>query len=154
VVSIQSDDIVAIEQLLYRDCFALDKGTGDYVVSLFHESATLVVLFEGGAPIKGRAAIREWFANLHNTLRASVDHMRHCVTNPAIEVSDNRATAQAYWTADFILKATGKPIWIAGHYWDTVVKEEGRWLFEQRQIHRHYATESSIHRPTQGTGNR
>jgi hypothetical protein len=36
---------------------------------------------------------------------------------------------------------------MAGHYWDTLVKEEGRWLFEQRQMHMHYATESSIQRP-------
>jgi len=54
----QTDDIVAIEQLLYRYyCFALDKGTTDDVAALFHESATLMVLFEGGAPIKGRAQL-------------------------------------------------------------------------------------------------
>ena len=54
-----TDDIVAIEQLLYRYCFAVDKGTADDVAALFHESATLMPIYSGDPPAKGRAAIRE-----------------------------------------------------------------------------------------------
>jgi hypothetical protein len=45
-----TDDIVAIEQLLYRYCFAVDKGTADDVAALFHESATLMPIYSGDPP--------------------------------------------------------------------------------------------------------
>lgn len=139
-----AEDVIAIEQVLYRYCFAVDMGTSEDVAALFHEKAVLMPLYAGDPPAKGRAAIHEWYTNYHRNLRGSVDHLRHCVTNPVIEVSGNEATAQCYLTANSITKATGKPTWVAGHYVDKLVKEGGRWLFMERQIHVHYATESSM----------
>ena len=64
------------------------------------------------------------------------------MSNPVIEVSGNEATAQCYLTADSVTKANRKPSWVAGYYRDQLVKEEGRWLFKERQIHVHYMSES------------
>jgi ketosteroid isomerase-like protein len=146
-----TDDIVAIEQLLYRYCFAVDKGKADDVAALFHESATLMPIYSGDPPAKGRAAIREWYANYHRQWHATVDHLRHCVSNPVIEVSGNEATAQCYLSADAVPKATGKPYWVAGYYRDKLVKEGGRWLFRERQIEVHYLSESNPLQKLPGT---
>lgn len=138
-----TDDIVAIEQLLHRYCFAVDKGTADDVAALFHESATLVPVYSGDPPCRGRAAIREWFANYHRDWHALADHLRHCVTNPLIEVSGNEATAQCYMIAGAVPKAGGKPFSAAGYYLDKLVKDGGRWYFKDRQIYVNYLSESS-----------
>ena len=138
-----TDDIVAIEQLLYRYCFAVDKGTADEVAALFHESAVLMPIYAGDPPAKGRAAIHQWYANYDRQMHATVDHLRHCVSNPVIEVSGNEATAQCYLTADAVPKANRKPFWVAGYYRDKLVKEGGRWLFMERQIHVHYTIEGN-----------
>jgi hypothetical protein len=127
-----SDDIVEIEQLLYRYCFAVDSGAPEEVAALFSETAVLIPLYTGEAPAIGRAAILQWY----------VDYLRHAVTNPLSEVSGDHATAQCYLTANAVSKASGKASWTAGIYKDKLVREAGRWLIAERQIHVHYATES------------
>lgn len=137
-----TDDIVAIQQVLYRYCFAVDKGTADDVAALFHEDAILMPIYSGEPPAKGRAAIRNWFTVYHRNQRGSVDYLRHCVTNPVIEVSGNEATSQCYLIADAVNKASGKPYSVSGYYLDKLVKEGGRWYFKERQIHVNYMAES------------
>lgn len=139
-----SDDIVEIEQLLYRYCFAVDSGAPEDVAALFSETAVLVPLYTGEAPANGRAAILQWYVEYQKGTRAAVDHLRHVVTNPLIEVSGDHATAQCYLTANAVAKANGKASWTAGLYKDKLVREAGRWLFAERQIHVHYATQSEM----------
>ncbi len=138
-----TDDIVAIQQVLYRYCFAVDKGTADDVAALFHENATLMPVYSGEPPVHGRAAIREWYVNYHRDLRGRVDHLRHCVTNPAIDVSGNEATAQCYLIADAVPKTGGNPYSVAGYYLDKLVKDGGRWYFKERQIHVTHTVENN-----------
>ncbi len=142
-----SEDVVAIEQVLYRYCFAVDKGTPDDVAALFHEDAVLMAIYAGDPPVKGRAAIKQWYTNYNKNLRANVEHLRHTVTNPVVDLSGNEASAQCYLTADSISKQTGKPSWVAGYYRDKLVKEGGKWYFKERQIHVHYATEGHLQEP-------
>ena len=137
-----SDDIVEIEQLLYRYCFAVDSGAPEDVAALFSETAVLVPVYTGAAPASGRAAILQWYVDYQKGARAAVDHLRHTVTNPLIEVSGDRATARCYLTANSVSKTSGKANWSAGLYKDKLVREAGRWLFAEREIHVHYATES------------
>jgi ketosteroid isomerase-like protein len=138
-----TDDIVAIQQLLHRYCIAVDKGTADDVAALFHENGTLMPIYSGGEPCKGRAAVREWYVAYHRDFRSRVDYLRHCVTNPVIEVSGNRATAECYLSADAIPKASGKPVTVSGYYLDKLVKDGGRWYFEERRIHVNFVYEST-----------
>ncbi|HYA36115.1 MAG TPA: nuclear transport factor 2 family protein [Candidatus Binataceae bacterium] len=137
-----TDDIIAIEQLLNRYCFAVDKGTADDVAALFHESAVLKAIYAGDPPASGRAAIHQWYVNYHKQMHSTVDHLRHCISNPLVEVSGNEASAQCYLTADAVAKPTGKPFWVAGYYRDKLVKEGGRWFFKEREIHVHYQAQS------------
>ena len=139
-----SDDIVEIEQLLYRYCFAVDSGAPEEVAALFSETAVLIPVYTGEAPANGRAAILQWYVNHQKGTRAAVDHLRHVVTNPLIEVSGDQATAQCYLTANAVSKASGKASWTSGTYRDKMVREGGRWLFAERRIHVHYATQSEM----------
>ena len=137
-----TEDIVEIEQLLHRYCFAVDGGGPEDVAALFSETAVLVPVYTGEAPASGRAAILQWYVNYQKGARGAVDHLRHVITNPLIEVSGDHATAQCYLTANAVSKASGKAGATAGTYKDRLVKEAGRWLFAERRIHVHYATES------------
>jgi ketosteroid isomerase-like protein len=137
-----SDDIVEIEQLLNRYCFAVDSGGPEEVAALFSETAVLIPVYTGEAPAKGRPAILQWYVDYQKATRAAVDHLRHAVTNPLIEVSGDHATAQCYLTANSVSKTSGKASWTAGTYKDKLVREAGRWLIAERQIHVHYATQS------------
>ena len=135
------EDVVAIEQLLHRYCFFVDTGTPDEIASLFHETATLVPVYSGEQPCRGRAAIREWYAAYDRNFRSGVDHLRHCVTNPLIDVQGSEATARCYLTADSISKKHGAPHTALGHYVDRLIKDGGRWYFKERQIHVTYVLE-------------
>jgi hypothetical protein len=137
-----TDDIVEIEQLLHRYCFAVDSGTPEEVAALFSESAVLNPVYTGGAPANGRAAILQWYVDYQKGVRAAVDQLRHTVSTSLIEVSGDRATAQCYLTANSVSKTTGKPSWTAGTYKDKLVREGGRWLFAERQIHVQYSAQS------------
>ena len=137
-----SDDIVEIEQLLYRYCFAVDSGGPEEVAALFSETAVLLPGSYTGSASQRRPAILQWYVNYQKGTRAAVDHLRHVITNPLIEVSGDHATAQCYLTANAVSKTSGKASWTAGTYKDKLVREAGRWLFAERQIHVHYATQS------------
>jgi hypothetical protein len=135
------EDVIAIQQLLHRYCFVVDSGTPDEIASLFHETATLVPVYSGEPPCKGRAAIREWYAAYDRNFRSKVEHLRHCVTNPLIDLQGNEATARCYLTADSISKKHGVPNTALGRYVDRLVKDGGRWFFQERQIHLSYVLE-------------
>jgi SnoaL-like domain len=135
------EDLIAIQQLLHRYCFVVDNGTLDEIASLFHETATLVPVYSGGEPCNGRAAIREWYQAYDRNLRSKVNHLRHCVTNPLIDVQGNEATSRCYLTADSVSKKTGVPNTTVGYYVDRLIKDGGRWYFKERQIHVNYVLE-------------
>lgn len=137
-----SSDVVEIEQLLYRYCFAVDGGAPEDVAALFSETAVLRPVYTGEPPANGRAAILAWYVAYQKNARGAVDHLRHVVTNPIIEVNGDRATAQCYLTANSLSKTSGKASWVAGAYKDKLVREANRWLFAEREIHVHYRTET------------
>jgi ketosteroid isomerase-like protein len=139
-----TSDIIEIEQLLYRYCFVLDNGNPEDVAALFSETAVLMPLYSGEEPAKGRAAILQWYQTYQNNTRAATDHLRHIVTNPVIDVEGDRAKAKCYLTANSISKSTGRVHGSAGVYEDKLVREGGRWLFAERQIHVFYGTESDM----------
>jgi hypothetical protein len=136
-----TEDVVAIQQLLHRYCFLVDSGTPDQVASLFHETATLVPVYSGGPACKGRVAVREWYAAYDRDFRSTVDHLRHAVSNPLIEVKGDEATARCYLTADSISKKSGVPRTALGYYVDRLIKDGGQWYFKEREIHVTYTLE-------------
>jgi uncharacterized protein (TIGR02246 family) len=136
-----TSDIVEIEQLLYRYCFAVDAGEAEKIANLFAEDATLAPLYTGEAPVEGRAAILGWYQRYGQSVNANAEHLRHVVSTPLIDVDGDRASARCYLTANSRSKKSGLASWTAGAYHDELVKRDGRWLFKRREIHVHYATE-------------
>jgi uncharacterized protein (TIGR02246 family) len=134
-------DIVEIEQLLYRYCFAVDGGEAETVAGLFAEDAVLVPVYTGEAPVEGRAAILGWYQRYGQAVNARSNHLRHVVSTPVIDVDGDRASAQCYLTANSVSKTSGMASWTAGAYRDELVRRDGRWLFKRREIYVHYATE-------------
>jgi hypothetical protein len=78
-------DIIEIEQLLYRLCHALDRGTVDEIVEVFHPDAVFVPRYQSHAPVQGRDALREWFVHLRyqDSVEASPPPQDHLALDPS-----------------------------------------------------------------------
>ena len=130
-----SNDIVEIQQLLHRYCHAVDRGTVDDVVDVFHRNAVLLPRYQGDESFSGREAIRGWYRNYENTVKSSVRNLRHKITCPWIQTSGVEASSVCYLDADYIDNSTDDLVLATGRYEDKFVKEEGRWWIKERAIH-------------------
>jgi SnoaL-like domain len=139
------EDRQAIEQLLMGDYpRALDAFDWKAYAALFTKDGTLIM--NGGNTKKtGPAAIQEFFSTLR--LPASpasatpspcpaapgAHRFMHVVTNLTLQIDGDTATDQAYWetigTTDCKAVVEG-----AGHYEDTLKREDGHWRFFSREI--------------------
>jgi hypothetical protein len=144
------EDQMAIEQLLNRYCHVLDRGTVDEVVDLFHRDAVLLPAYESDDRHVGRDAVREWYADYDRTLRANVRYLRHKISPPLIEISGDRATSVCYFDADAIPTGMDQSMMLVGRYDDKLVKEGGRWLFEERKIVGYYSFSRGQFSPGRG----
>ena len=145
-----ADEIVAIQQVLHKYCHVVDRGTVNEIGDLFHKDAVLLPAYESNEQYKGRDAVKGWYANYDNTLRASVRFLRHKIESPVIEVSGNEAASTCYLDADAITKSTDKPMIVFGRYDDKFIKEEGRWWFKERKIIVYYSLPVDEYAPGRG----
>ncbi len=60
----------------------------------------------------------------------------HLNTDPAIELHGDRATAALFWAHVRRDGVDGPEIPTLGYYNDTLVKEDGRWRFQRREVTR------------------
>ena len=122
----------AIRRVMDRYCHAVDRGTADDVATLFHPEASLVVF---GDVHKGRAAVRQWYADYHDNFRAKLDTLRHKISNTLIDFEgDDAARVVSYMDADGVIKGSDEVLPAVGRYDDRFVRENGEWLFGQREI--------------------
>lgn len=128
------DDVTEIQQLLYRYCHTLDRGTVDEVMDTFHRNAVLLPRYEGAKSFIGLDAIRGWYLNYEQTVKSSVRNLRHKITCPWIQVDGNVASSVCYLESDYIDNSTGGLAFAVGRYEDKLVKEEGRWWIKERSI--------------------
>ncbi|MGI9624936.1 MAG: nuclear transport factor 2 family protein [Acidimicrobiales bacterium] len=137
-----TDDVVAIEQVLYRYAHILDRGTIDEALDLFAAEATLITEMGGGRTHhEGRAAVREWLQTYHFDRAGRIRNMRHKVSTPLIEGDSTRATAVSYLDADGVDTGSGRGRVTVGRYEDLFERSGHRWLISERQImiaDRHY----------------
>jgi hypothetical protein len=63
---------------------------------------------------------------------ADPPQVRHFVSLPHITGDDERATAQTYVIVFGVNGEGGVTVLSVGSYTDTIVKVDGRWLFEKR----------------------
>ena len=127
-------DIAEIQNLLNQYCHAVDRGSVDDIVAVFHRDAVLAPRYLGDEVHKGSEAIRAWYSNYDRKVRATVHPMRDKITAPYIQVDGDHATAVCYLDADFVTNAGGDMGVATGRYEDKLVKDGGRWWIAERVI--------------------
>lgn len=129
-----SEDVTAIEQLLHQYCHAVDRGSVEDILAVFHADAVLRPVYLGDDVHKGREAVGTWYRRYDETVRASVRNMRHKITCPYIQVRGDEASAVSYLDADFVDAKSGAMGVATGRYEDRLVREGGRWWIADRTI--------------------
>ncbi|HEV2186952.1 MAG TPA: nuclear transport factor 2 family protein [Stellaceae bacterium] len=137
------EDRAAIHDLFTRYCCALDKGEVETVVACF---TTEAVLKSPVIDIAGADEIRA-FAQRFAAQRAAGTQFRHMVTNIAVTIDGDRATATAYLLVLISQNGSHRTL-PPGRYECELVKQDGNWLFTRRTVfHDHEYT-------LEGIGNR
>jgi hypothetical protein len=139
-----ADDRAEILDLMARYLFALDWGDGASYAACFTPDGELDWARE---TTKGRAALTAMCKGFPEAMRGimgDVPH-RHFLAQTAITVNGDRACARAAWFEmargrDGVRDdGFGKSSF--GHYEDTLLRVDGRWLFERRKIYNEYLTD-------------
>lgn len=136
-----AEDRAEILDLMARYLFALDWGDGESYAACFTEDGELDWARE---TTKGRAALAMMCAGFPEAMRGimgDVPH-RHFLGQTAITVDGDRAWARAAWFEmarghDGVRNdGFGKSSF--GHYEDTLVRQDGKWLFARRKIYNEF----------------
>ncbi len=127
-------DHLAVLSCLNQYCHLVDRGEVDEIAALFAEDAVLRPLYQGETPVTGRAAIRAWFQNHDDEIRAGRRHRRHKITSPFVKIDGDEASAWCYLDSSTVIIATNLMQVSAGRYEDKLVKVQGTWLFKERVI--------------------
>jgi hypothetical protein len=114
--------------LLARYARCLDTDDLDGYVDNFAPDA---VLF--GTHV-GHAQIRDYVGQVIRRRKTDPSRRMHFVGFPAIDGDGERATVHSYLL--WIQMGAESPISAAAEYADTVVKRNGRWVFESRALKR------------------
>ena len=120
----------AIRELLAVYCFHLDADEFDAMAALFTEDGIWETAFGTG---KGRSGI---VAQARSIAGSGPRPRRvHLTTNIVIELQDDSARVRSNWTV--VQNTSGSPaISSGGAYFDEIVRQGGRWLFQHRRIDR------------------
>jgi uncharacterized protein (TIGR02246 family) len=118
-----------IQNLLAHYVKHLDTGDLDGYVSLF---ATDAVLFERHA---GCDAIRDYVGQVIERKKTEPGTRMHFVSPAAIDGAGDHATAYSYllWVTT---GASACPVASGARYEDTLVKQDGHWVFKARRLTR------------------
>jgi uncharacterized protein (TIGR02246 family) len=134
------EDRAAIHDLFTRYCCALDNGEVETVVACFTADA---ILKSPVIDIRGHDEIRA-FAGRFAAQRVAGTQFRHMVTNIAVTIDGDRATAAAYLLV-LISQDGGHRTLPPGLYECELVKDDGSWRFSRRTVfHDHEYTLDGI----------
>jgi uncharacterized protein (TIGR02246 family) len=135
-------DRLMIEDVMARYEWALDTGDADAYGALFTDDG---VLLSGPRETKGRAAITKEVRDLSARFRAAQKpnadgtpatprKVIHSYSNVIIELKGNEAVAKSNWVEVWNIRTGSPEVGGAGEYHDKLVKRDGRWFFQQREI--------------------
>jgi len=120
---VRLQELEAIRELLTRYAITLDDHAWEDFAELFTEEATFTV---NGVPFAGRDALVRFIAD-----SLPEDYLcKHICTAPLIELATDAATARA--RTDVLWVTQNYQIAVIGRYEDSLVKRDGRWLFDRR----------------------
>ena len=116
-------DLVELQQLLARYCFAHDSQDPEMLAQCFSKD---VVLFG----LQGREAVTERYAKGYKHLTA---RRRHVLTNfILLEDGETEAKVQCYITL-YLIRGEELELHLIGVYRDTCVLEDGAWRIKTRE---------------------
>ena len=124
------EDRLAINDLFVRYTTALDAGDVETIVGCFTEDGSLESPAVG--TYSGRRAIRE-FAERFARFRERGAQLRHIISNLAIRLDGDRATATCYLLN--VITRNGKSELLApGRYECQLERIDGEWLLKHRLV--------------------
>ena len=116
-----------VRDLVHRYCWAVDRGTLEEVMELFHNECNLALV--PGKRYIGREATHTWYSVY---MQNRMEVLRHLIHNQVISVNGDTATSKSYFDAVGDLK--GESITVAGFYEDTLLRVKGKWKFTEKII--------------------
>jgi uncharacterized protein (TIGR02246 family) len=131
---LELQDRAAIQNLVVKYTIALDTLDAEMYASVFAPDAEFSF---GGNTYRGRDSIRNLIAGFRAQRDAQSDPPKsyHVLSNTYVElVSDHEARHRSYWQT--IAGPSSGPFTVGGmgRYEDTLVKRNGEWLIQKRQI--------------------
>jgi hypothetical protein len=118
-----------------RYLFALDFHDPDLYVSTFTPDG---ILDYGNGDVKGREAIKTVIAGMPAVKAVPGKRdgaARHNISNIVIKVEGNTAKSVSYWFHYSNDNPDRRGVFDGfGHYEDTLIKTNGKWLFTKRKI--------------------
>ena len=120
------EDLEEIRQLFVDYGHHLDKGDYASYAQLFAESGELMLGPVGRA--KGRQEIETMMGRIGGA-GASI----HLITSPMITLDGDRAESYVMWTVINRAEDGNPTVGMVGHHQDQLVREDGRWRFQQRR---------------------
>ena len=116
-----------VREVVHRYCWAVDRGTLQEVMALFHDPCDLVLV--PGKKYVGKAAVQKWY-DVYMQNRMEV--LRHLIHNQVITIDGDVASSKSYFDAVGDLK--GESIVVAGFYEDKLRRMGGDWKFTEKVI--------------------
>jgi uncharacterized protein (TIGR02246 family) len=124
-----------IRNLIARYAHAADDGRGGDYALLFTPDG---VMESQGSEAAGRAALKALIDSIYDYA------IKHHQMNTAIQVEGDRATAQTDLLA-MAMDADGAwQVMGCGRYDDTLVRQDGQWLFQRRICSWHRSTRPEV----------
>ena len=125
-MSLSTADVLEIERLIARYCFAVDECDGEGLAGCFSETGR----FLNGTELlaEGRDGLRAFAATL-----GTRGQLRHITTSILPEGDGDTASSRAYCQVYAIDPDRGPYVLSQGVYRDRLRKLAGRWLFEERR---------------------
>ena len=135
-------DKMAIMDVVYKYCRAIDRLDRELLESVFHEDS-----IHHHGEYKGPS---KQFCDFAFDILSTMEHTQHLVGNILIEVKDNIAWSESYWQA-YHRMAKGKSfegqggfiadhnpeidedVFVSGRYIDKLEKRNGEWKIIKRQ---------------------
>jgi len=127
------EDRFAIQDLLASYAWSLDTGDMDSLVACFTTDARVVEeVFEEPDVWEGHDGIRR--ISQHYASAPNFPGRQHHTSQLLVEGNAHEARAKSFV---FVTECHGEPPYLlrfAGYYEDTIVKQDGAWLFKERII--------------------
>ena len=126
-----SEEVLAIEALVYRYAESMDAGDFAGVGALFAGAAYRAA---GGPDLDGAALTTTLEAMV--VLYEGVPSTKHVTTNLVVELDESGTSARSrsYFTVLQRLPDFALQVIVAGRYHDRFVQQDGSWRFAEREV--------------------